>query len=152
MKVVCDADGLIKTAKAGVLNALAARVALLVGPEVYREAVEAGQARGHPDAQAIERVLEARAYLAAPLQGVRGRSHEQRAVEALPLGAGEKEAFLLYFREQADAVLSDDRDFLAALERAAVPFLTPAAVLYFLARQAGSPRQTRAERWSGCAP
>ena len=136
MKVVCDADGLIKMAKAGILEALAGRVELLVGPQVYHEAVEEGKARGYPDALDLERILKAKAQVLRPSQRKQKRSPEDRAIEALPMGAGEKETLRVYSRERADAVLSDDRGFLAALEELGIPYLTPAAALVLFTQQA----------------
>lgn len=144
MKVVCDADGLIKMAKAGILEAFAGQVELLVGPQVYHEAVEEGKARGYPDALNIERILKARAQLLRPLRRKRKRSAEDRAIDALPLGAGEKETLRSYTRERADAVLSDDRGFLTSLGQRGIPYLTPAAALVFLAQQVVlSPQEAR---------
>ena len=137
MKVVCDADGLIKLAKAGILEAFARRVDLLVAPTVYREAVEEGKARGHPDAWEIEQVLREHGRILQPPRGGRTRPQtpEAPAIEALPLGAGERETWVVFVREKADAVLSDDRGFLHALEAQGIPYLTPAAALVGLARQ-----------------
>lgn len=144
MKVVCDADGLIKMAKAGILEAFAGRVEFLVGPQVYREAIEEGKARGYPDALDIERILKARAQPLRRPQKKGKRSPADRAIEALPLGAGEKETLRLYSRKRADAVLSDDRGFLTSLEQRGIPYLTPAAALVLLAEQvAFSPEEAR---------
>ena len=135
MKVVCDADGLIKMAKAGILEAFARRVDLLVAPRVYQEAVEEGKARGYPDAWEIERILQEHGHVLQPPRRGRKRPPEEQAINALPLGAGEKETLAAYVRERADVVLSDDRAFLHALEAQGVPYLTPAAALVLLARQ-----------------
>lgn len=128
MNVVCDADGLIKTNKAGVLATFAQHAQLFVGPEVVREAVTVGKVQGYPDAFEIERIVEQHMHQKAP----RSYSLADLILQGPNFGPGEREALALYESEDADAILSDDRGFLSVLDVHQIPYVTPAAVVVAL--------------------
>jgi hypothetical protein len=95
---------------------------------VFREAVTEGKARGYPDAVALEQLIpHAMQQKCSPPQ-----RHTGPLLPSSTLGAGEAEALALYFSEQADALLSDDRAFLHLLGMHQIPALTPAAVVVTL--------------------
>jgi hypothetical protein len=128
MKLAADTDGMIKLNKTGILEMLAQHAEILIGPEVYREAVEDGKARGYTDAVEIEEIVR------RMIQQKRPRAHAEtrRILQGVHLGLGEQEALGLYFSESADAIVSDDRGFLKLLDAHGIPYLTPAAALVML--------------------
>lgn len=128
-RVVLDSDGLIKLAKADILQVVLKAWDCLVPQAVYVETVERGIRAAYPDALAIREVLQP--------QAVRPMVRHPRATLLLQrehtLGRGEQEALHLFFRARAHAVISDDAAFITALDQAGVPYLPPALVLLELA-------------------
>lgn len=130
-RVVLDSDGLIKLAKADILEVVLKAWRCLVPQAVYVETVERGIQAVYPDALAIREVLHSRT--------VRPMVHHPRATMLLQqkrgLGRGEQEALHLFFRARAHAIISDDAAFLTVLDQAGVPYLPPALVLLELAHR-----------------
>lgn len=128
MRLLLDADGLIKLHRAGVL-AVAVRTFNCVVPQaVYEEVVVRGRARLHDDAEAIEAILGGSSVV------VRTEPYLQQL--EIGLGAGELGILGLLPGEQNAVVVSDDRRFLAVLKSRGVRFLTPADILPLLWRRA----------------
>lgn len=128
MRLVCDADGLIKLQKADLLALLVQHAEVLIGPEVFREAVTEGTARGYPDAAALAQVLHAHRIPPAPPR----HPYAVQVLQGTRLGPGETETLHLYMQARGDAIVSDDRAFVTLLLTHQIPALTPAAVVVAL--------------------
>lgn len=130
-KAVLDSDGLIKLAKAGILEAVVKAWNCLIPEAVYAETVRRGIQGAYPDALAIREVLHP--------SMVRPWVPHPRATRLLKqkrgLGRGEQEALHLFFTVRADAIISDDAAFVSVLDQAGLPYLPPALVLVRLADQ-----------------
>lgn len=130
-KAVLDSDGLIKLAKAGVLEVVIKTWRCLIPRAVYAETVERGMRAGYPDALAIREAL--------PASMIESRVRDPRATALLEqkrgLGRGEREALHLFFAGQGDAIISDDSAFVAVLAQAGLPYLLPPLVLVQLSQQ-----------------
>jgi predicted nucleic acid-binding protein len=124
-RVVLDSDGLIKLAKADILEVVFKAWDCLVPRAVYVETVERGIRAAYPDALVIREVLQP--------QAVRPMVRHPRATLLLQqkrnLGRGEQEALHLFFRARAHTIISDDAAFVTVLDQAGVPYLPPALVL-----------------------
>lgn len=129
MRLVVDADALIKLIKAGAKEIVSEAVELWIPPKVHREVIVEGKRGGHPDA------IEAEANVMR--RKVRLIAHRRRLVssEARLLFGGEREVLSAFRGGGFDAVVSDDQRFLMRLDGFAVPFFTPGALLVVLARR-----------------
>jgi hypothetical protein len=135
--IVADADSLIKMGKSGALPALLSAARVLVPRAVWVEAVEEGKREMYEDAHVLERMLEEGG---AEVVGheAREEAEELLRVSSASFGAGERAALAAFFAHGADAVLTDDRVFLALLVGASppVPALVPTAAIVALAEGA----------------
>ena len=131
LQVVLDSDGLIKLAKASILQVLVRVWKCLIPRAVYSETVERGIHFGYPDALTIRDALHA--------DMVRPRARDPRATALLQgkrhLGRGELDALHLLLASRADAIVSDDSAFVSVLDHAGLPYLPPALVLVQLRQQ-----------------
>ncbi len=125
MRLLLDADGLIKLQRAGVLARVAKVFACTIPQAVYREAVVRGKERFHRDAEDIERIVAETVTVAHTLDNPQSE---------LGLGAGET-AILAFLVEQGRdfIVVSDDRRFLSILRGQGIQHITPAHLLVMLA-------------------
>ena len=128
---VLDSDGLIKLAKAGILEVVVKAWNCLIPQAVYAETVERGIQAAYPDALGIREVLDP--------SMVRPSVRHPRATTLLEqkraLGRGEQEALHLFFAVQAHAIISDDAAFVTVLDQAGLRYLPPALVLVQLAHE-----------------
>lgn len=125
MRLLLDADGLIKLHRAGVLNLVAEAFTCTVPEAVFHEVVTRGKERLHQDAEEIERIISEVVEVA--------RTEQEQAEPGL--GAGEMAVLVLSVQGQDAIVVSDDRRFLSLLSARGLPFLTPADLLAVLANQ-----------------
>jgi hypothetical protein len=130
-RIVLDSDGLIKLAKAGLLQVVLAAWDCLVPRAVYVESIERGMRLAHPDAAEIHALLRP--------GSIRPRARHPRATAILRgkpgLGPGECEALHLYVASEADALVTDDAAFLDVLTEADIPALPPALAILVLQEQ-----------------
>jgi hypothetical protein len=122
MKVIMDADCLIKLTKAGLKEDICRAFDVTLPHLVKKEVVDRGKARQLPDAFVVEKSLN---------EGMI-KAKSDKSVKA---AAGEKEAFTLYQKGGFDAIGSDDKRFIRQLELFNVPYVSPAVFIALMATQ-----------------
>jgi hypothetical protein len=126
-QIVFDADGLLKVHKGGFLAEAAAEYVCLLPDEVFQETVVAARRTHADEARALEELVRAGGLVRRP--PARSARAERVLAISQTLGHGESGALRLFFKEAADAIVTDDRAFLNLLLRNQLAFLTPAQLL-----------------------
>jgi hypothetical protein len=137
MKLIMDADCLIKLTNAGGKEPVCRAFAVVIPVGVRREVVDEGGDR--PDAVTVERNIQAGVLAVAGAGETRS-------------GKGEDWALTLYGEGGYDGICSDDRRFLAKLRTLGIPFLTPAALIVVLAQKGCLSRDEAMARLVALAP
>jgi hypothetical protein len=124
LRLLLDADALIKLNRAGVLAIVLAATRCVVPQQVFQEAVINAKAKGHSDAELIEEAL-------------RGRCEVMDVVitERLSLGRGETALLALAATRVSGLVVSDDERFQAVLQSRQIPFVNCARLVAQLAEE-----------------
>jgi rRNA-processing protein FCF1 len=129
MKVVMDADCLIKLTKANLKELVCDSVAVVIPRAVKEEVVD--EAGPYPDAKRIQENIDKGLITIH-------RSHD-------PAVKGEAAALAIFSQGKFDAVCSDDKRFIKRLRLFEIPYITPAVFVAVLLRK-GKLRLTEAHK------
>jgi hypothetical protein len=119
MKVIMDADCLIKLTKANVKELVCENITVVMPFAVKAEVTD--DAGAHPDAEMI------RMNIKKKLLSVKG--------DQAGHGKGEEAALHLYQQGGFDALCSDDRRFIRRLKLLNIPYITPAVFVAMLVKR-----------------
>ncbi len=122
MKLLMDADCLIKLTKAGLKELVEAKDSISIPEPVKREVVDAGKKKQCSDAFAVEKNIESKmiSVIDAPAQ----------------IEKGDQALISIYRKEDYDAIATDDTKLSRQLKSLNIPFILPALVLYRLLKKA----------------
>jgi len=118
MKLLMDADCLIKLTKAGLKELVGTKNTIVIPNLVKREVVDAGKEKGCLDAFAVEKNIESKmiTVIDAPSGAEKG---DQALVE-------------IFRKENYDAIATDDVKFSRQLKAYNIPYILPGLILYWL--------------------
>jgi len=118
MKLLMDADCLIKLTKAGLKELVAKRYSVSIPGPVKREVVDAGKKKECSDAFAVENNIDSKmiAVIDAPME----------------VEKGDQALIAVFLNEDYDAVATDDIKLSHYLKALNIPFILPGLILYRL--------------------
>jgi rRNA-processing protein FCF1 len=121
MKMLMDADCLIKLTKAGLKDVVAQANALFIPDVVKREVVDTGKNKGCTDAFIVEENIAAQkiTMLESPIR----------------YPDGDEALVALFHPDEYDAVATDDAKLARKFRMRNIPYVLPALLLYRLWRQ-----------------
>ena len=122
MKIIMDADCLIKLTKAGLKERVCQAFSICIPSRVKEEVVDNGKAKELPDAVIIDDNIARDLIKVIEVQGSKNVAGEQDAVALFQAGG-------------FDAIGSDDKQFLRHLKLFSIPYLTPATCIAVMHKQ-----------------
>jgi len=120
MKLLMDADCLIKLTKAGLKELVANKISITIPAVVQKEVVHSGKEKGCADATVVEDNIDA-GMIAITESGSE-------------YGSGDDALIALFQKESYDAVATDDAKLTRQLRIKSIPFILPGVVIYKLFR------------------
>jgi hypothetical protein len=125
VRILLDADALIKLNLAGILEVVAKKQKCVIPQAVYHEAVTNGIAAGYDDAQVIGSIVDDLIEVIPTVA----------TTPSTTFGRGEMAVHALSTLEQDSLIISDNTRFLTMLEEVGRPGTTPPQFLVMLAEQ-----------------
>ena len=122
MKLLMDADCLIKLTKAGLKELVGSKDIIFIPQVVQREVVEAGKDKGCADAFVVEKNIENRVITITKSSSIYTR--------------GDDALIGLYQKSKFDAVATDDTKLVRLLRISGIPFILPGLIIYHLLQDA----------------
>ncbi len=121
MKLLMDADCLIKLTKAGLKELVANKDSVSIPEAVKREVVDAGKKKQCLDAFVVEKNIESKmiAVIDLPMQ----------------VEKGDQALIAIYREKDYDAVATDDTKLTRRLKALNIPYILPALVFYRLLKE-----------------
>ena len=118
MKLLMDADCLIKLTKAGLKELVVIKYSVVIPESIKREVVDAGKKKDCVDAFAVEKNIESKliAVIDAPVK----------------VEKGDQALIAVYRNEDYDAIATDDVRLSHHLKALNIPFILPGLIVYRL--------------------
>jgi rRNA-processing protein FCF1 len=140
MKVLMDADCLIKLTKAGIKEAVCAHLSVVIPQVVRHEVIELG--KNHPDSIVIKNNLD-KGLLSLSESDIETREATSSTDSKGSIGSkgsidskGEDAVLATFLNGGFAAICSDDKRFIRRLRALDVPYVTPAVCIVLLLKQA----------------
>jgi rRNA-processing protein FCF1 len=134
MKVLMDADCLIKLTKSGLKEPICRSAEVAIPRTVQREVVEAGRLKGQPDADLVD-------------QNIRDGLITVVEEESSPHHSTGDQALVDVFKEGRYAVIAtDDAKLIRGLRSAGIPFTVPALLIHAQYEKGEIDRKTALQR------
>src|SRR4030067_3247443 len=122
MKILMDADCLIKLTKSGLKEKVCQQYEIAIPAIVKKEVVEAGKRKVHPDAEVVEKNIK------KDIIRVVGKESSTRI-------KGDQALIEIYKRGRYDAIGTDDAKLMRVLRLAGIPYILPGLFIYSLYRR-----------------
>jgi len=122
MKILMDADCLIKLTKAGLKEFICQHEKIAIPATVKREVVDVGKSKGHTDADLVDKNLR---------NGLIALAKES----ALNHVKGDQALVATFNHERYVTVATDDAKLIRILRAAGIPFILPALIIYAIYRK-----------------
>jgi len=133
MKILMDADCLIKITKAGIKEKVCRQFEVVIPLTIKEEVVDAGKAKSHPDADLVEKNINAGLIVLESGKSSKRRKGDRALLEA-------------FKNSQYTAVATDDAKLTRLFRATGIPFILP-ALLIFSVWKRGAIDQTTALNW-----
>ena len=122
MKILMDADCLIKLTKSGLKEKVCQQYEIAIPAIVKKEVVEAGKRKGLPDAEVVEKNIKKDIIRVVGKESPTHIKGDQALIE-------------IYKRGRYDAIGTDDAKLMRVLRLAGISYILPGLFIYSLYRR-----------------